>query len=610
MTDDPDCSQKRHGENVPDLSRPAVPPPGPDPSGSPLGSGEEPATRWPTDPLADESAYPRLTAEELEKVARYGEPCTFRPDEALFTAGKYPFDSYVILSGSVRVVDVSSGSRVIFVRYGRGYFTGDIDLLTGRASVVTCEADGVEVEAILLRLVDLRRMFTELPVLGAKFWKSFQRRRVRLLASPFRGLTVYGPQSDTRTLEAVELLFRNSVPYHYLPTDSGSKRVEFAELLDGTPAYPVVARGREILFQAATRHQLADHLRLRRPLPQPAYDVVILGAGPAGLGAAVYAASEGRKTVVLDALGPGGQASSTSRIENYAGFPDGISGQKLGHLMFLQALKFGADFQVPATVSSLQADGEGGYAVLTTEGDEVAGRAVIAAPGVTYRFLDVDGRGFLGAGIYYSATSIQAAACRGRPVHVVGGANSAAQAAMFLSETASHVTLLVRGANLSAEMATYLSERLTTNPNVEIRFDGEVVGVRGADRLETVTIRGRSGETTEEATCGLFVFIGATPRTDFLPEGATRDKKGFLLTGPELGPHCGWSEDRPPYPGETSMPGLFAAGDCTRGPSKRVASAIGDGAEAIASIHRFLDGLPPDVTGRQCRDEDRPRAAL
>jgi len=543
------------------------------------------------DPLSDPVAYPHLSATELAEVAPFGEYCSFEKDQALFSAGDYPFNSHVVLSGTVRVVDVSTGERVVFVRYGAGYFTGDIDLLTRRPSVVSCEAE-TDVEAIRLTPSQLRNMFTRRPQLGEKFWKSFQRRRELLLVSKFRGLSVYGRGDDKATLDAVQLLFRNSVPHEWFDTSIDENRLKLQRIREDVQSYPVVAHGSHVLFEAPTREQLAEHLHLRRRLPSSIYDVLILGAGPAGLGAAVHAASEGLASLVLDGLGPGGQAGSTSRIENYAGFPDGISGRDLAHLTYLQALKFGADFHVPSTVSDLDRRSNELYRLRTIEGDYVLGRTVIIATGVSYGLLDVEGLNSLqGAGIYYSATNVEARLCRSSAAHVVGGGNSAGQAAMFLSQTASEVSLLVRGSSLR-KMSSYLADRLLANKKVRVRYGTEVVGVEGVERICSLRIREPSGEIREEFTAGLFVFIGAKPRTDFLPQAIAKDEKGFLLAGPEVALLAAWKESRPPCTVETSLPGVFAAGDCRHGTAKRVAFAIGDGASAVTSVHNFL-GRPP-----------------
>jgi thioredoxin reductase (NADPH) len=545
------------------------------------------------DPLSDPVAFPCLNPSELTEVAPFGERCAIAENDPLVSAGEYPFNSYVILSGTVRAVDISTGERVVFVRYGSGYFTGDIDLFTRRPSIISVEAE-TSVEAVRLTPKQLRTLFTRKPQLGEKFWKSYQRRRELLLKSKFRGLSIYGRKDDKTTLEAVELLFRNSVPHEWLDTSLDDNRRKLEQIREDVQSYPVVAHGTRVLFEAPTRGQLADYLRLRRQLPNSVYDVLILGAGPAGLGAAVYAASEGLSSLVLDGLGPGGQAGSTSRIENYAGFPDGINGRDLAHLIYLQALKFGADFHVPSRVSNLERRSNGLYRVRTFEGDYVLGKSAIIAAGVSYGLLNVEGLNALqGAGVYYSATNIEARLCRSSAAHVVGGGNSAGQAAMFLSQTADEVSLLVRGPDLR-KMSSYLSERVLANQRIRIRCNTEVVGIEGVDHICGVHVRDSNGAIKEEFTSGLFVFIGAKPRTDFLPSSIVRNDQGFVLTGQDVALLPVWKEPRPPCTVETSLPGVFAAGDCRSGSPKRVAFAIGDGATAVTSVHKFLEGTRPE----------------
>jgi thioredoxin reductase (NADPH) len=296
-------------------------------------------------------------------------------------------------------------------------------------------------------------------------------------------------------------------------------------------------------------------------------------------------------------LGPGGQAGSTSRIENYAGFPNGIGGRDLAHLTYLQALKFGADFHVPSTVTSLERHSSGLYRVRTLERDYVLGRSVIVAAGVSYGLLDVEGLDKLrGSGLYYSATNVESRLCRNSPVHVVGAGNSAGQAAMFLSQSADEVSLLVRGQGLR-KMSSYLSERVLANHRIRIRYNTEVVAIEGVEHICGVRIRESNGEIKEELTSGLFVFIGAKPRTGFLPASIARNEQGYLLTGQEVSSLPVWKELRPPCTVETSLPGVFAAGDCRSGSPKRVAFAIGDGAAAVTSVHKFLEGAYQGKSG-------------
>jgi thioredoxin reductase (NADPH) len=538
------------------------------------------------DPISDEVAYPLLSEAELEEVAQFGERRTFAQDQALFSAGKCPFNSYTILTGDVRIIDTSQGTPRVFVRYGPGHFTGDIDLLTLRPSLVTCEAE-TPVEAVQLSLNQLREMFTRRPQLGEKFWKSFQRRRELLLASEFRGVSVFGRRDDKATREIVELLFRNSVPHEWLDVGIDKNRKQLEQIRTNVRRYPVIAHGKDVLFEGPSRFQLANHLGLRRRLPDRTYDVLILGAGPAGLSAAVYAASEGLSALILDSLGPGGQAASTSRIENYAGFPNGVTGQQLAHRVYLQALKFGADVLVPSTITSLDRSNDGVYRVETLEGDCAAGRTVIVATGVSYRLLEVEGlKALQGAGVYYSATSVESRLCGSAPLHVVGGGNSAGQAAMFLSQSRK-VSLIVRSSDLK-KMSAYLANRLLANDRVQICYRSEIVGVEGVEYISAIQICANSVIRTEP-TSGIFVFIGAKPMTDFLPSAIARDDKGFVLTGADIELHPAWTEPRSPCTLETTLPGVFAAGDCRSGTTKRVAFSIGDGALAVTSVHSFLE---------------------
>lgn len=548
------------------------------------------------DPLADTVAFPVFSADEVARCAEFGERRTFAVDEELFSAGDRPFPCFVLVSGEVCIVDVSADAPRCVLRYGAGHFTGDIDLLTGRPAVVSGRAV-TPVEAIRIVADDLRQLFVRQPTLGEKLWRAMQRRREALLTTAFQGLRVYGGKDDRDTLDTVEFLFRNGVPHRWMSTTEPENAVRIGELAtghdhgensDGSPREPVITYGPTVIFQNPGLRRLADHLGLRRPLPASPRDVLVLGSGPSGLGAAVYAASEGLSTLVLDGLGPGGQAGSSSRIENYAGFPNGIAGRELAQLSYLQALKFGAEFAAPCHVVELRRDGDI-YRVRTAEGDEAAGKTVIIATGVSYRLLDVAGLDDLhGSGVYYNATAVEALLCRSCPVHVIGAGNSAGQAAMFLSQTARQVTLVVRGGDLRKSMSSYLSERVLANPQITVRPHTQVARIEGTEHIRAVHLRDDDGNVTREDTTGLFIFIGARPRTDFLPPELARDGKGFALTGPDVVAAGRWSEARAPEPLETSLPGVFASGDCRSGTTKRVAFAIGDGALAVTCVHNLL----------------------
>jgi len=540
------------------------------------------------DSALDEVAYPHLTADQIFDVAAFGESCSFVKGEGLVHTGEQHFSSYILLSGTARVLDDSSGERMVFIRYGAGCFTGDVYFLTDRRSIVTIEAE-VDIEAIRLTAHAFRRLFVRKPQLGELFWKAFQRRRELLKTSHFRGLSVFGPSQDRSTLDVAELLTRNMVPYEWLDTGNPENNVRLSKIRPSTKSYPVVARGNEFLFEAPSLVQLAEYLGLRRRIVHREYDVVILGAGPSGLGAAVHASSEGLSTLVLDAIGPGGQAGASSQIENYAGFPGGVSGSELANLTYLQALKFGAEFVVPSTVSEIDQLPGRRYRVRTVEGDSIIARTIILAVGVSYRHLEIEGlKDLYGAGVYHAATIVEALRCKGGQVHVVGAGNSAGQAAMFLSQHVDRVSLIVRSNDLRKSMSSYLSERLLANEKVNISYDSEVIAVEGQKCLSAISYRSQSGEIVRQNTSALFIFVGAKPRTDALPRTLGKDDSGFLITGAAASKSPQWKEARCPCSLETTLPGIFAAGDCRSGTTKRVASAIGDGALAVSCVHEFL----------------------
>jgi CRP-like cAMP-binding protein len=425
--------------------------------------------------LTDKMANPMLNADELDYLTSLGERCAFAEDEALFCAGDFPFDSHVILSGKLRALDVSTGDRIVFLRYGPGDFTGDLNLFANRPAMVTVEAE-TDVTAIRLTPDRLRTMFAQRPRLGEKFWKAFVHRHELLHLSKFHGISIYGIRNDKATVETVELLFRNLVPYQWFDIEVEENRLKLEKLREDVQSYPVVAHGKRVLFEAPTRTQLAGYLRLRRNLPYRTYQVVILGAGPSGLVAAVCAASEGLSTLVLDPFGPGGHMDSPSGIDQYGAFPDEVSGWDLAFPTYLQALKFGAEFHVPSRVSSVERRNNGLYRVRTLEGDYVLAKTVIVAWGRCYELPD-------------------------------------------------------------------------------------------NQRLDKVHV-------------------------DFLPLSVVKDARGFPLTGPEVAVHPTWKECRPPCSVETSLPGLFATGECRSEASNRLALAIADGAAAVTGVRNYLDFVP------------------
>ena len=402
---------------------------------------------------------------------------------------------------------------------------------------------------------------------------------------------VVGHRWSERSHEVKTFLARNHVPYRWYDVERDDEARRLAALADATPDdLPLVLVPDGETLSSPTTLVLADALGLRTRAAQPLYDVCIVGGGPAGLAAAVYAASEGLRTVIVEREAPGGQAGTSAAIENYLGFPRGLSGADLTARAMAQVSRFGAEMVLARDVVGFESRGPA-RAVLLAGAGEIEARAVIVASGVAYRWLEADGVDSLtGRGVYYGANAGDAAQCEGDEVYVVGAANSAGQAALNLSRFAKRVVLVVRGGDLGASMSSYLVSRIEALPSIEVRLRSQVVAARGDGHLESLTLADRDSGTTEEVpTSWLFVFIGAAPRTDWLGAAVARDEHGFVLTGPErlagLGP---WPLPRPPYALETSVPGVFAAGDVRLDSMKRVASAVGEGSMAVQLVHRYL----------------------
>jgi thioredoxin reductase (NADPH) len=410
---------------------------------------------------------------------------------------------------------------------------------------------------------------------------------------PVTSAKVVGHRWSAHSFEVRDFLARNSVPYLWLTSDDPEgQRLLAAAGVDET-AVPLVVTSQGEQLVAPSVGDLAAHVGLETTPAIDFYDVVIVGGGPAGLGAAVYAASEGLRTVLVERRATGGQAGQSSRIENYLGFPDGVSGAQLTDRARRQALKYGAEILTTRDVVGLDVR-PSARAVRFDDGGEVVAHTVLLSTGIAYRTLELSGADTLvGRGLFYGSAITEAPACSGDEVYIVGGANSAGQAAVFLSRHARRVTMLVRASSLEASMSHYLIRQIADIPNIDVRMGTEVVGIEGSDHLEAITLCTNSDHAVETVKAGyLFVFIGAAPRTEWLDGVVTRDQRGFVLTGPDLmvnGRPRGWELDRDPYFLESSVPGVFAAGDVRANSVKRVASAVGEGAMAIQLIHGYLE---------------------
>lgn len=411
---------------------------------------------------------------------------------------------------------------------------------------------------------------------------------------PFEGVRVAGSILSAESFAVKDFLSSNLYPYQWidLEKDAAMRQLASAHSPDLTRLPVVFLPDGSVLVQPDVR-TLAERIGMQLKPRQPFYDLIVVGGGPAGLAGAVYGASEGLRTVLVESRAPGGQAGTSSQIENYLGFPSGISGSELARRAVAQARRFGAEIVAPQEVTSIRRDDP--YRVITlADGSELSSYAVILAPGMEVRRLDVpDLDRLVGAGVFYGAAMTEAAAVRGQDVMIVGGANSAGQGAMFFSRYARKVTMVLRGSSLGAAMSQYLVERILATPNIDVMLNTRVTGVSGQARLGSVTLTNViTGEVTEQQTCGLFIFIGTAPRTRFVSELLQLDQQGFILTGPDLMDDGkrprDWMPDRDPFLFETSVPGIFAAGDARSGAGKRVASAVGEGSATVRLVHSYL----------------------
>jgi thioredoxin reductase (NADPH) len=539
------------------------------------------AIAFPTLPEAQMAGFGRCTS----AVSKW-----YRDGETLFEVGERNFKFHVIKSGQVEIVDHSGDVPKTITFHRTGGFTGDISHLTGNPSVVSAIARG-DCEVYEISRDALRQALNQCPDLSDIVLQAFIARRQLLRQSPdFTGLRVIGSRFSPDTFRVREFLAKNRVLFTWVDVETDPQVDRLLRQFGVTEAdTPVVACSSMLLLRNPSNRDLAERIGILQPLEQAVYDLVVVGAGPAGLAAAVYGASEGLRTAVLERTAPGGQAASSMRIENYLGFPTGLTGSELTDRAIIQANKFGAFLSIATPVSGLMFDKT--YPVVRLEGGEaVTTKCLLIATGVDYRRLGVEGEEkFEGRGVYYAATPTEAQMCRGAQVVLVGGGNSAGQAAVFLAAHASKVLLLIRGNDLYKNMSSYLVKRIEQIPNIEVLCNSTVGKMRGDGHLHSVEIiNSKTGEERTVETPAVFTFIGAVPRTDWLPTEIERDSKGFIRTGAALAQSPHWTSRRQPFLLETSQRGVFAAGDVRSDSVKRVASAVGEGAMAVQFVHEYL----------------------
>jgi thioredoxin reductase (NADPH) len=543
--------------------------------------------------------FPTLSEAEIARIRRFGTPRSYAAGERLVSSGEVSAGLFVILSGDVAVVQGGPlGPGEVIATHHAGSVLGELSQLAGRPALVDADAR-TAVEALLIPSPRIRDVLVADAELGEILMRALILRRVGLLQTGVGGPVIVGPAAHPDVLRLAGFLSRNGQPHQRLDPVTDPDARALLERFRIDPAdLPIVVCTNGAVLRNPTEVALASCLQLVRRLdPQARYDVAIVGAGPAGLAAAVYGASEGLSVLVLDARSFGGQAGASSRIENYLGFPTGISGVALMARAFNQALKFGAEAAIPDEVVAVRCGeraSDGPVELVLADGERVRARALVIASGASYRRLDVANLAeFEGASVHYWASPLEGKLCAGAEVALVGAGNSAGQAAVYLASQASRVTMLVRGASLERTMSSYLVERIAAQPNVEVLLESRVTRLEGRGGvLEGIrSVHVPSGKETARAVRQLFLFIGADPNTGWLAgSGVALDAKGFVLTGAEAG--------LPQRPLATNQPGIFAIGDVRSGSTKRVAAAVGEGAQVIASIHAFLAGSGAGAAAR------------
>ena len=550
-----------------------------------------PGLTTPDPQVRDEHMFPTLSAEQIARISAFGHARRLADGELLWDAGEANIPFFVVLEGSIAVLTAPAEQLVVV--HEPGGFTGDVDMLSGRQAAVRARARGAT-RLLEIERDRLRALVQTDAELGELFLRAFILRRVALIARGQGNVVFVGSRHSAGTLHLQEFLTRNGRPYTYVDVDRDPLVQGVLDTFHvGVDDVPVVICWGVRVLKKPTVEELAECLGLSRLNESTVRDLVVVGAGPAGLAAAVYAASEGLDTLVLEAYAPGGQAGSSSRFENYLGFPTGISGYELAGRAFVQAEKFRAEVTVARTATRLVADHRP-YRVELASGAAVHAKVIIVATGVEYRRPDIANLTQLeGLGIYYAATPLEAIRCEGGEVIVVGGGNSAGQAAVFLAGSVRLVHMLVRGAGLAESMSRYLIRRIEETPNIVVRTETEIEAFEGESHLEGVTWFDRAHNNRRTIDIRhVFLMTGANPNTGWLEHGVALDEKGFIKTGADLNAEelrtAKWPLARAPFLFETSRPGIFAVGDVRAGSIKRVAAAVGKGSGCVQLVHRVL----------------------
>ena len=543
----------------------------------------------PTDPFERVTqTFPRLDADMVARIGQYGAEEALQTDQRVFTRGDRNSDFFLVLDGEIEIFEHAEDDTArVFTVYAEGQFTGELTLFNEREILVNGRA-GKASRVVRVKRADFRRMLQSEPDIAEIVMRAFILRRVGLIRHSQGGAVLVGPGHSAHTLRLQQFLSRNGYPLRLVDTETDAEGAGYLERFSLTAAdLPVIVLPGHRVLRNPTLTSLADELGLTEPFDHATvFDLAVVGAGPAGLAAATYGASEGLLTIVVESMAPGGQAGTSSKIENYLGFPTGISGMALAGRAQVQAQKFGARLAISRAVTGIDCEVTP-YALTLEDGSTVLARAIVIASGARYRKLAVTGfERFEGQGVYYAATAMEASLCRDAEIIVVGGGNSAGQAAVFLAGSVRRVHVLVRGSGLAATMSDYLVQRIERSSHITLHTHSEIVSLEGTHTLEHVTWHDRrSGAETRRPVTAIFAMIGAEPNTAWVDGCLELDAQGFVVTGAKAGQGAD-----SPY--TTSRPGIYAVGDVRSGSVKRVASGVGEGSVVVQAVHRHLHPMP------------------
>lgn len=543
--------------------------------------------------------FPELTQRQINILKPYGSVETHQTDTRVFSSGDLQYDFFVVLEGAVSIEDPYHDNGVIVV-HGKNEFSGDNSMLSSRGSQFHAIA---RPGTSLLRITPerLKEAIAQHSDISDILLNAFLLRQETVLNEYTGGIKLVGTSNSKETYALRDFMDKNHIWYNFLDVDTSEKARELLHNFNlSEKDLPIIINSESKICQNPSLDQLARYAGVLMDFEDKVFDLLVIGAGPSGLAASVYAASEGLNVVTIDSNAPGGQAGKSSKIENYLGFPTGISGSDLANRAYVQAQKFGCNISIPHKAESIEHTGEH-FILCATNGKTIKTRAIIAATGANYQRLPIENiKKYEGSGVYYSATGMNASSCKDEQVGVVGGGNSAGQAALFLADHAKEVHVILRSGDLGAKMSDYLVQRIKAAENIQVHLNTEIKELHGEHHLESLVLRAKDGAVMKKPITNLFTFIGAKPCTDWLNGLVAMDEKGFIYTGPGIAEEnlysCDIFRNRKPQSLETSIPGFFAVGDVRKGSVKRVASAVGEGSMAVSQVHQFLGELQTQQT--------------